>query len=189
MKKVIFVFLLLVAIVLPQSNLRADSWDCMDHETAQTLADYLTEHPFIVDYCDLCDNGISEGEGQRYPLTLIHIKSVRIEICSWDSEQWSVVMETEPVVIGYLVEGFEYDVLDAFPGDFPEDEIGFLQNDLPASLNYQWTLVNGEAVRLGDAIDYPEKMNSPAISTFPGSSFIKDKNQKKAYDAFLKSNM
>lgn len=188
MKKFAFLFLMVLGLVLPFSSVQADSWDCMNRETADRLADFLSEHPYIVDYCDLCDNGISEGEGQRYPLTLLHVTNVRVEVCSWDSDQWSVIMDTEPMLIGHLVEGFNYKKMSPFPGNFPEEEISFLQGNLPASLNYQWTLLEGQAVRLGDAVGYEMQMDSPAISEFPASSFITDKVEKKGYDEFLKSH-
>lgn len=179
---------MVLGLMMPFSSLQADSRDCMNRETADRLADFLSEHPYIVDYCDLCDDGISEGEGQRYPLTLLHVTNVRVEVCSWDSDQWSVIMDTEPVIIGYLVEGFEYKTLKPFPGGLDEEEVSYLEGNLPASLNYQWTLLEGEAVRLGDAVNYEMQMDSPAISNFPSSSFITDKAAKKEYDAFLKSH-
>lgn len=81
MKKIL---LILVSIVMIFSSVIADPWEDLTKEQARQVIEHLTQHPFILDYCDCCDTE---------DVYLMKVLSTKVEVCSYDEEKVSVVAE------------------------------------------------------------------------------------------------
>ncbi|MCB9232115.1 MAG: hypothetical protein H6581_10650 [Bacteroidia bacterium] len=94
MKKILFSLSLLILIA--QTSF-ADAWDALTPEQAEEVVTYLIRNPFILDYCDCCDNG---------DVYLLKVLRADIVPCSWDDEKKSVVVQA--VQIGQLERNGSY---------------------------------------------------------------------------------
>jgi hypothetical protein len=187
MKRSIYAFFFLL-FILPFSSLQADSWDCMDRHTAEKVLKYLSQNKWIMDYCDLCDEVAEKYDGNRVPATLVRISNLRIETCEWDAEQVSVYFDSEPILVAYLPEDYSTDQMLPFSGDSDAGAIESFASSMPVSLNYHWTLSDGKATRIGDVVDYSDKMDYETLQSFPPTSLIADKKSRKQYAKFLSNN-
>lgn len=70
---------------------KADPWDNLTEAQANAVVEYLKDNPFILDYCDCCDDS---------DVYLLKVLSMDIVPCEWDTEQKSV--RVQAVRIGQL---------------------------------------------------------------------------------------
>ncbi|MCD4795056.1 MAG: hypothetical protein K8R54_17625 [Bacteroidales bacterium] len=81
MKKVLIILLLIFPLYA-----RADYWDHLTREEAEEVQAFLSNCPFILDYCDCCD---FEGE-YATKAYLMKVTSTEIVTCHWDDAYYSV---------------------------------------------------------------------------------------------------
>ena len=161
--------LLFLALSLPFLA-SADPWDCMSKTEAEALKTYLEKNPFMLDYCDCCDDVAREYDNKKVKGYLVEIKSLEIVPCSWDAERYSVqVTEHKVWSSGYVERGtFEPDAkvdLADFPG---------ADGPWPVAANYAYTLQKGKAVTLYKVNGMTdEKTDCRAPYSFPAPKAIK----------------
>ena len=103
-------------------------------------------------------------------------------ITEMNSEDLQSMFETMIDEIG------EYVIENSYFGSLTEDDMESFASSMPVSLNYQWTLSGGKATRIGDVVDYSDKMDYETLQSFPPSNLIADKKTRKLYEKFLSSN-
>lgn len=59
----------------------ADAWDDLSAKQAKMVTKYLAKNPFILDYCDCCDNS---------PVYLMEVKSSQIVHSEWSEGKFAV---------------------------------------------------------------------------------------------------
>lgn len=176
---------LVLLLILGPAKLLADPWDALTSEEASRVVEYIEANPFLVDYCDPCDD---PTDAERSPAYLIMAKNPRVVPCHWDTEKWSVQVDWEVLVWGFVGENKAME---------PEEPISALRKGMGPSpifldddrycltMNYHWTLVEGEPVRLCFPVDYSYSMPNGGFAAFPSSRLIEDKKTRKAYQKWL----
>lgn len=77
MKKII----LLIVAVSTFLVAKADPWDDLTESQAKAVVAFLKKNPFVLDYCDCCDNP---------EVSLIKIVKAEVVPCEWNAEKFSV---------------------------------------------------------------------------------------------------
>lgn len=93
MKTIIIIF----SMFLLSTNLKADPWDNLSYEQANAVVYFLKENPFILDYCDCCDEG---------DVILMKVIEAEIVPCEWDASSKSV--KVKAIQIGRLERNGSY---------------------------------------------------------------------------------
>ena len=44
------------------NSVKADDWNCMSKDQAESLVEYLSENPFVINFCDCCYDITGEDE-------------------------------------------------------------------------------------------------------------------------------
>lgn len=178
MLKKIFSFFFAIAISV---SLFADPIEDMTQTEAQQLVEYLKNNPYLVDYCDCCDD--VNGVENRIYAKLIHVESTEIVPCSYDDNKVSVKIKGTVIVGGHVnakgvMEGVEAQ------GYAYENDNG---SPTLATLNYHFAFYKGKVVRLGNAISVnTEDYKCNALKQFPASDEMGDNEAD--YKAYLKKN-
>ena len=144
----------------------ADPEDCMSKEEAENLIKNVKKEKYIMDYCDCCaelDPSVTAN--------LLLITKLSIVPCEYDSESFSVKIETQTVA-SFLVIDQQY----TSKTTFNANPINY------ALLNYQYYYTDGVALRLGYIIrveyDAPD---CSGLNTFPDPNLVNDKKYKSWY--------
>lgn len=189
MKKSLLFTLFLIFLSFSQI-LHADPWDGMSRSQAEKLVEYLHLNPYLVDYCDPCDDLEAQFEGSRLPAFLVRVSNPRVVPCHWDEELWSVQVDFKTIAWGYTNQARAISPVQS-PETMPEGtgpSPVFLDDDRYCiTLNYHWTLVGGEATRLCFPVEYEHSMGNHGLSEFPAKEDVADKAERKAYAKWLKS--
>ncbi|MFK7946063.1 MAG: hypothetical protein AB8G11_00620 [Saprospiraceae bacterium] len=120
MKKIL---LSLVSTLMIFSSVLADPWEDLTEEQAQHVIEHLTQHPFILDYCDCCDTD---------EVYLMKVLSTRIEVCSYNEEKVSIIAKV--IKIGKL------EVTDGTPSAYRTEVVEDAEiEDFIITMNYTFT--------------------------------------------------
>lgn len=178
--------LVILAVGTWFSEARADAWDCMSRPVAERLVSFLADNPYVFDYCDACAD-FEEGGMAGY---LIRVESTRIVQCSWDPGQWSVEVDFETICWGMVTrQGKVAEVRspeELAAGQGPEP----VYRDDPSyrlTLNYHWTIADGEVQRLLEPVQYEEDMGDfNGFVEFPNWRKVKGKRERVEYLKWLR---
>jgi hypothetical protein len=178
MKKIFFVCLF---AIFACTGLHADPIEDLTKEEAAALVNYLEKNPFLVDYCDCCDD-LNAPENRVYA-KLIFVEKAEIVPCSYNDEKVSVkitgtvvtggTVNAEGVMEGVEVQGYAY-----------ENENG---SPTLATLNYHFVYQEGVVKRLGSIV----KVNTDDYKCNPLSAFPlaeETADFEKPYKNYLQSN-
>ncbi len=138
----------------------ADPEDCMSKSEAETLLTKLKKERYIIDYCDCCADG-----DPSVTANLLFIKKMSIVSCEYDTERFSVRMETQ-LVSSFSIKNQRYAGNATYAGNSMEF----------ALLNYQFFFTNKKASHLGFLVraDY-EAPNCSGLQGFPSPAMVNDK--------------
>ena len=158
----------------------ADPTEDMTIEEAATLVSYLKDNPYIVDYCDCCDD-LKPG-GERVYAKLILVEKAEIIPCTYSPEKFSVILHGTVVAGGIVnedgrmtgveIQGYAYE----------------LDNGEPAlaALNYHFAYQNGKVVRLGKVVEVNQDYACNPLHFFPSHKELGDFGIP--YKSFLDKN-
>jgi hypothetical protein len=152
--------LIALTILFTTNIVLADSWDNLTKEQAESLVRELELNPYIFDYCDCCDH---EGV---YAAKVRLLKVVKTEIipCPWESESFSVNVETKVLAhVPYMENGPD---LTKMTSKKKETAI------YTVAMNYTWSYNEGQ------------KSAAPLFTTVPYDKYDGDKKACKAYFKF-----
>lgn len=173
--------ILILSLLFSFSLVFSDPIEDMTREEAEKLTKYLKENPYIVDYCDCCDNNPG---GDRYSATLILVNSTEIIPCSYAPERFSVKIDGIVVCSGYIDRAGKFENVE-FQGYVYDNEFG---GQTLATLNYHFAYSKNKVVRLGQAISVPvdAAYDCNPLKTFPSANSAG--SYVKQYKKFLKKN-
>jgi len=177
--------LLLSFLIFTQiSSVKADSWDCMSRDEANSLVAYLKDNPFVFDYCDCCDD--ITGENDDKPMgQLIKIEKMEIVACSYDATQFSVRITKSTVVSSlYVFYGI------ANPAESRPDDLEKYDKPWNISLNYCFAMIGETStMRLYQMIGTEaEAVECSGLSEFPIPKNLFEHPLKKVYTVFYESH-
>jgi hypothetical protein len=175
---------LFFSLFIQNNFLKADPWDCMTKEQAESLLAYLKENPFVFDYCDCCDKVAredAEGGFKKLMGQLLRIDKMEIVPCSWDESQFSVNIKKCSI----LASGFAGDGV-YIAAKIKSDDKEYYSRPWAISLNYCFSMDKVKnPVRLFEMIDYPaEDVNCWGFKKFPNPNTIPVSKLQKAYVKF-----
>jgi hypothetical protein len=176
--------LFLSFLIFTQINVvKADPWDCMSREEANSLVTYLKDNPFVFDYCDCCDD--ITGEDEEKPMgQLIKIEKMQIVACSYDDTQFSVKITKSTVVSsGYVFYGIFN------PAESRPEDLDRYANPWNISLNYCFAMIGETStMRLYQIIGLEaEPIDCTGLGEFPVPKNLPEHPLKKAYTVFYEA--
>lgn len=169
---------LFLAILFVPNFLKADPWDCMSKEDAEELMVFLKKNPFVLEYCDCCD------EPTAY---LVRIQRMKIVPCHWDESQYSVaVVRYRITAMGYM-EDRQFKQIQQTADPEALKLYGNAEYYTP-TLNYSFSRQNGKPTRLntqtGD--DRSDDIGCGGIQAFPAPKTLKKIKGCWAYRRFYR---
>jgi hypothetical protein len=174
------VFFALIASFIFIQTVKADPWDCMSKEDAETLVEFLNKNPFVMEYCDCCDNQTAH---------LVRIRKMKIVPCHWDESQYSVaVVRYTIAAMGYVEDG---EFVQVMQEPDPEDLklYGNAEYYTP-TLNYSFSRQKGKAVHLNTQTgeDRSDDVGCEGLKAFPQPKKLKKIKGCWAYRRFYRRN-
>lgn len=173
------IILALLALFFVQTA-QADPWDCMSKEDAETLVEFLNKNPFVLEYCDCCDDKTAH---------IVRIRKMKVVQCHWDETQHSVAAVKYTIAAhGYVEDGeFKQVQQEADPEDLKL--YGNAEHYTP-TLNYSFSRQNGKAVHLNTQTgeDRSDDIGCEGLKAFPKPKQLKKVKGCWAYRRFYRRN-
>lgn len=148
MLKFVIGFLLLM---LAANAAFADPWDCMTKDEAKALVAYLKKNPYVMDYCDCCNQDGTTAQ-------LLYIQKAVVKPCEYDAERFSV--EVTALVLSENTVNKEGSIMTS------QANAQMPSSQLLLSLNYHYTVGDGTNLpllyALPSALSYEDAGNCGA---------------------------
>ena len=165
------------------NSVKADDWNCMSKDQAESLVEYLSENPFVINFGDCCYD--ITGEDEEKPMGhLIKIENMDIVPCSYDDTQFSVRITRSTILMSTYIIGSSFSTANTMAADKEK-----YANPWTISLNYCFTLYDFKIpFRLYEIIEYEaEKINCSGLIDFPPPNILPEYPYKKDYTKFYES--
>lgn len=178
MKKILF-----LALLFCTSFLFADPIEDFSLADANRIVDFLKENPFMIDYCDCCNDVLSEGEAP-IQAKLIRIVEREIVPCEYDASRYSIRITAEILATG-VIENKKMSSLRVLPRDEAEEYNTLL------SANYFFCADKRKIGQLG-MITQDDKLykeyNCGGVAAFPAPSELTNIISMEQYVKWYRKN-